>query len=235
MTPRAARSCPTPLSTTDAQPLSGTQELLVLTAERLFAERGIGSVSLREITLESGQRNKSAANYHFGDKRGLIEAILTFRMAPIDARRQELLATKDGQGRGHELRDLLEVLVYPLAERVGGKSWYARFMAQVALFSGEDPFVATRSNGLALTIERLDGHMAHIPVELRAARIWSTLALAVQTFAEQERRLSAHVETFPTSLVSAHLIDELEGVLTAPLSANTELQMRLLDKGTRGT
>jgi AcrR family transcriptional regulator len=219
-------------STTDgADGLSDTQELLVLTAERLFAERGIGSVSLREIVIESGQRNKSAANYHFGNKQGLINSILAYRMGPIDARRQEMLAAKDGRGSGDDPRGLLEVLVYPFAERLGaenGKSWYARFIAQVALSSGEDPFVATRSRGLALVIGRLERRLAHLPVELRAVRIWATFGLAVQTFAEQERRLCAGQRTLPTSLVTAHLIDELEGIFAAPLSASTDLQMRLL-------
>jgi AcrR family transcriptional regulator len=204
--------------------------LLILTAERLFAERGIGSVSLRDIVIESGQRNKSAANYHFGNKKGLIEAILAFRMDSIDARRQELLATKDSQGRGNDLRDLLGVLVYPFAERLGaerGRSWYARFIAQVALFSGDDSFLATRREGMATTLERLDRHLAHIPAEFRAARIWSGLGLGVQTFADQERRLGAREATLPTPLVVAHLIDELEGIVLAPISANTELQMRL--------
>jgi AcrR family transcriptional regulator len=216
--------------TKDSRRLSGTQELLIVTAERLFAERGIGSVSLREIVIEAGQRNKSAANYHFGDKRGLIEAILTFRMEPIDARRQELLAAKASEGNADGMRDLLEVIVFPFAERLGnerGQSWYARFIAQVALFSGEDPFLRTRSEGLGLAIERLERHMAHIPADLRAARIWGLLGLAVQTFAEQERRLSARVETLPTSILTANLIDELVGILTAPLSVNTDLQMRV--------
>jgi AcrR family transcriptional regulator len=210
--------------------MSHTQELLIVTAERLFAERGIGSVSLRDIVIESGQRNKSAANYHFGNKAGLVEAILGFRMDAIDVRRRELLATKNREGRGEELRDLLEVLVCPFAEQLGaesGKSWYARFIAQVALFSGDDPFLATRREGMAATLERLNRHLAHIPVEFRAVRLWSMLGLAVQTFADQERRLSARVAVLPTPVLVAHLIDELEGIAKAPNSTNTEMQMRL--------
>jgi hypothetical protein len=58
--------------------------------------------------------------------------------------------------------------------------------------------------------------------------------LAVQTFAEQERRLSAGVETPPTSLLTANLVDQLEGILTAPVSATTELQVGLQSNRTVG-
>ena len=42
--------------------------------ERLAAERGIAAMSLREVQAAAGQRNKSAAQYHFGSRTGLIEA-----------------------------------------------------------------------------------------------------------------------------------------------------------------
>ena len=37
-----------------------TQAVLISTAERLFAERGLEAVSLSEINRDAGQRNKSA-------------------------------------------------------------------------------------------------------------------------------------------------------------------------------
>ena len=208
---------------------------MILTAERLFAQRGIGSVSLREIVSESGQRNKSAANYHFGNKQGLIEAIFTYRMGPIDRRRQELLARLDEQDRGGELRDILEVLVLPLAEQVSfrdGTSWYARFVAQLALMPDQDPsvFISHRNPGLVSVVERLDRALGHLPAELRAARIWASLGVVVQTFADEERRLGAGTAALPMDLVAAHLVDELEGLLRSPMSADTARQMRQLHR-----
>ena len=49
---------------------------LVAAGERLFAERGIRAVSLREINKAAGQRNSSALHYHFGSREGLLRALL---------------------------------------------------------------------------------------------------------------------------------------------------------------
>ena len=55
-----------------------TREELILAAERLFSEFGIDAVSLRQINAAAGQRNSSAAHYHFGSKDALIAATLVF-------------------------------------------------------------------------------------------------------------------------------------------------------------
>ncbi|WP_166256739.1 TetR/AcrR family transcriptional regulator [Marinobacter salicampi] len=62
-----------------AAPSNGTstRQKLLLCALRLYAERGLKGVSLRTISSESGTRNSSAAHYHFGNRLGLIEAVLT--------------------------------------------------------------------------------------------------------------------------------------------------------------
>ena len=49
-----------------------TREKFLLTAERLFGERGINGVSLREISRAVGQRNPSALQYHFGSRDALL-------------------------------------------------------------------------------------------------------------------------------------------------------------------
>ena len=53
-------------------------------AERLFAERGIEAVSLRDVCTAAGQRNHSAAQYHFGDRRGVVAAVFERRMGVVE-------------------------------------------------------------------------------------------------------------------------------------------------------
>lgn len=70
---------------------SDVPQALIQAAERLFAERGSDAVSLREITAAAGATNASAIQYHFGDRRGLIRAVLAKHDAAIEARRHALL------------------------------------------------------------------------------------------------------------------------------------------------
>ena len=74
-----------------SSPSPTTRQRLLRSAERLFAEHGIDAVSMRSICAEADQRNNTALQYHFGDKQGLIEAILAERMSGIHAQRARLL------------------------------------------------------------------------------------------------------------------------------------------------
>lgn len=111
-----------------------TRARLIDVAERLFAEFGIESVSLRTVGLEAGQRNNSAAQYHFGSKDGLIAAIIAARSAGVDARRAELVAALRAAPGPPDAGALVDLLVLPLVELIteaSGRTWYLRFLANV--------------------------------------------------------------------------------------------------------
>ena len=67
-----------------------TRERILDIAERLFADAGFASTSLRDITAEAGV-NLAAVNYHFGSKESLLVAILERRIRPVNDRRLALL------------------------------------------------------------------------------------------------------------------------------------------------
>ncbi|MEH6583394.1 MAG: helix-turn-helix domain-containing protein [Halioglobus sp.] len=119
---------------TDLPTLSPAQEALLQAAERLLAEKGLGAVSTREIAREAGQKNHSAVNYHFGSMDGLIEAVLDYRMVPLNERRRAMLEELTATGRENDLRALVEIVVEPLANellRPAEESGYLRLLAQL--------------------------------------------------------------------------------------------------------
>lgn len=67
-----------------------TQERILDAAERLIADRGVGNVSVRDIT-RAAEVNTAAVNYHFGTKEGLLEAIVRRHAKEFGDRRSELL------------------------------------------------------------------------------------------------------------------------------------------------
>ncbi|WP_062261787.1 TetR/AcrR family transcriptional regulator [Endozoicomonas arenosclerae] len=103
-----------------------TRQNLTDAAEKLFAEKGIDNVSLVDISRAAGQKNRCALQYHFGDKIGLINAVLDKHSKEIDHARGEMLDELIENGEC-SLRDAVCILVKPLAKRVelseGGKAF----------------------------------------------------------------------------------------------------------------
>lgn len=114
----AARDAPAP---------PDTRERLLDVAERLFAEHGIEKVSVREIVRESGQRNVSAAQYHFGSRDALIAALVERRIRVIDAMRHARLDALLAAGEPG-VRDLVLASVLALADAVRGQPWGPHFV-----------------------------------------------------------------------------------------------------------
>lgn len=107
-----------------------TRERLLDAAERLFAERGLDAVSVRDIT-EAAEANTAAIHYHFGSKQDLIAATLERRADVLGTRRAELLDELEGQA-DLDLRSVVRALVRPTAELStadeGGRN-YVAFLA----------------------------------------------------------------------------------------------------------
>lgn len=94
-----------------------TRQRIVDAAERLFAEHGIDNVTLLDIARAAHQKNRGALQYHFGDKAGLINAVLDKHGDLISLRRQALMK-KIGTATKPTLRALVEAYVLPVAEHI---------------------------------------------------------------------------------------------------------------------
>lgn len=103
------------------------RERLLDAAERLFAQRGLDAVSVRDIT-DAADANTASIHYHFGSKLDLISAILERRGGALGDRRDQLLDELEGRSE-IGLRDVVEVLVRPTAELAaeseGGRNYVA--------------------------------------------------------------------------------------------------------------
>jgi len=193
-------------------------------AERLVAERGLAAMSLREVQGAAGQRNKSAAHYHFGSKEGLVEAVVATRMGAVGAARRELL---DDIGPDADRRELVEALVLPLADHVLSgprSSHWARFLVQAA----NDPTLAAvvrrsfEGSSFRDVRGRLLASLDHLPEPLRARRLDHAVAIVVTSLAHLEGggRGDGAV-TLPASVQIADLVDMALGLLEAPASPAT--------------
>ena len=105
-----------PKGSPSAPPELSTPERILRSAERLFSERGIDGVSLREITTDSGV-NSASLHYHFGSKIAVLERIFELRAAPIAKERERLLSQLKVNRQGRpKIEDVLHAFLRPALE-----------------------------------------------------------------------------------------------------------------------
>ena len=91
----------------------GTKERILETTERLLAEHGFETVTLRDITGVA-EVNVAAVNYHFGSKEKLFEEIQCRYIAPVNRERLCMLESVTQSGRVASVREILEAFMRPL-------------------------------------------------------------------------------------------------------------------------
>lgn len=197
---------------------------MIQAAERLAVEQGLGAMSLRSVQAASGQRNKSAAQYHFGSREGLIEAVAAARMGPINERRLAMLDELDQRADDEPpaLRDLVEVLVVPLAEHAldpAGSTW-ARFLVQGYADPELSHVVRHRFEGRPYqeVRRRIAAALTHLPPGLRDRRTDQATGLVVSGLAAAE---AGHRTGLDAEAHVADLVDVATAVLSAPASPTT--------------
>ncbi|MCB9891342.1 MAG: efflux transporter outer membrane subunit [Planctomycetes bacterium] len=94
---------------------ASAKQRLLDAAERLFAEVGFEAASMRAITTEAGV-NLAAANYHFGSKQKLLEAVFARRTTPVNAARLHALDELEQGGAQPSMDAILDAFVRPLIE-----------------------------------------------------------------------------------------------------------------------
>ena len=94
-----------------------TKSRILNAAEKLFAETGIESTSLRQIT-GAAQVNLASVNYHFQSKDELVRAVYLRRLRPANQARIERLDRLEEQygGEGIPLEELLDAFYRPMLD-----------------------------------------------------------------------------------------------------------------------
>lgn len=105
---------------------AATRKLIIDTAEKLFAERGVDNTSLLDISKAAEQKNRSALQYHFTNKQGLLDAVLDKHSKGIAEQRTAML-DKLETSELFSLYQVIEALVLPVASQLndedGGHSF----------------------------------------------------------------------------------------------------------------
>jgi AcrR family transcriptional regulator len=202
---------------------SATRDMILDTAERLFAERGLHTVSNRQVSDASGQGNSAAVGYHFGTKADLVRAIARRHSDDLEKIRVHMVAEAAGSA---DIRDWVACLVRPFTEHLAAletPTWYARFCTQV----NDDPQLrdimideALTSSSLPMLLVGLHQCIPDMPASVREQRLAMARHVTSQMCAERECAIAAGARTLQDSWedLANSLVDAISGLWLAPVT-----------------
>ena len=170
-----------------------TRSAILAAAERLYADRGFGDVTLRDIVAEANV-NLAAVNYHFGSKDELIAELFVSRSIATNRERLRELKAAEEQGGGRApIEVILRALVGPTLRGCLGPSsegsTAARFMIRASIESV--PPIRRIKNREVDHLRKFAAAMRRsLPGRNEADLYWGlhfALAMAHHTIRERER------------------------------------------------
>lgn len=215
------------MSRLQQRPPAESAEQLMLAARRLFAERGVDGVNVREIAEAAGQRNHGAVNYHFGSKEGLVRALVVDGARAIDERRNAMLDALEADGGPRTIAEVVEALVRPSVGLAGDEPQdedsYTRFIVMLAM-THKDVFMDALERRWNSGYQRCLAHLRRLMPEMPdaaknerfvmlGAYLGSVLALREGALAERRKKRTfwqseealAHLSATIVALLGARL------------------------------
>ena len=208
---------------------NSTREHIKLVARRLFAQRGIDGVTVREIVAASEQKNAGSLHYYFRTKEALIRELIVDTARLIDERRNAALDQLEAAGGPQQLRQVLEVLVLPSlnlgeadGETGGEEHTYLRFISLLAL-QNRALLNEVLEGGLNTGYQRCLAHIRRLALEVAPPVLEHRLVfmsislraiLAAREASLDQRADPHHFWAAPDTL--KNLLDALQGMVNAP-------------------
>lgn len=205
---------------------NSTREQLLRAAEMLFARDGLENVPVRAIIRAAGARNESALHYHFENKKGLINALVTQRVEQIIARRTALIDRAMAGGGKPGVREMCMLMVKPPFDLCGSDKGFRDFLGvfgarHVNVRGAISAHLAERKGSRVAEVESLlRCELRHLPEVLFRLRMDHALRFATLMLSHRAREGG----TFrgKSARVFIHdLADTMAGLLAAPVSEET--------------
>ena len=170
-----------------------TRNAILAAAERLYADRGFGDVTLRDI-VAAANVNLAAVNYHFGSKDELIAELFVTRSLALN--RERLRELRAAEEKGKERADVSEILRALIGPSLRGclgpeheRSTAARFMIRASI-EAVPPIRRIRNREIDHLRKFVAALSRTLPERSEVELYWGlhfALAMAQQTVRDSER------------------------------------------------
>jgi len=196
-----------------------TRLLILVAAERLFAEHGISAVPLRDIGIAAGQKNHAAVQYHFGDRDALVRALMEFRGTESESVRTEIVTGLMVGGSVPVVADVVGAFVRPLAVHLAPDNHYLAFLSRLITEQGGYEGLGDVHTGASVVSLRavLARLVPEVPEAVLDERWWVTLTSAVHSLARYQVAQVRRPQRAQLDVLIADLIAYLSAGLVAPL------------------
>ncbi|MCG9596802.1 TetR family transcriptional regulator [Vibrio sp. Isolate25] len=201
-----------------------TKEKILDVAEALFAEHGFNDTSLRTITSKAGV-NLASVNYHFGDKKTLVRAVLNRYLEAFMPAVQDALINLN-LNENYAMSDVFESLRGPLRAlndvRPNGTS---RFMLLIGRGYTDVQghlrwFITTRyQDTLSLFTESVMKANPKLTQEELFWRLHFTLGTCVFTMASSQALMEIAENAYGKQMDAKSIVDQLIPYLAAGVAA----------------
>lgn len=201
-----------------------TREKILSTAESLFANRGVDAVSLQEINTAAQQRNRNATQYHFGNKEGLVQAILDKHIPAIAQQRAAMLGALENL-QLWDVRSVARAFAHPLFNKLfdenGGQAFICINAQLLALHTGQvlhhyaSPYAIGNHDAMS---KAMGLAMKHIPRKMAQMRGMLCCALLFHSLADRSQLLRRNGKSDPNA-DTKRLLQGIEDAIVAIMSA----------------
>lgn len=206
-----------------------TRLRLKKTALKLFAQRGIENVSIRDIQAAAGQKNNGSITYYFSSRDALIREIVADVAKILDEDNNRRLDALESRGGPTSVREVAEILL-PIVERDPEEDevwdYQLQFFTSVLISRRDLLFEATVDADRAT--RRCFKHIARLapdmPREIINQRLQMMLLFALSAGASMETGKEGHrnwSSLWGQASAEHNLADIMAGMIIAPVSDKT--------------
>jgi AcrR family transcriptional regulator len=201
---------------------ASTRRKFIRAAQKLYAERSIDAVSLNQVTAAAGQKNRNALQYHFGNRDGLIQAILDSHAELVADIRSDYLRKLEQESLP-PAEAAARALVIPLDQYLRDNDeavYYVRILSQLAATNNALTNPETGSRLQFRSTPQLESLMnkalAHLKADEARQRLFLVVSILFHSIADICRAFTA--ETAASKHRRRAMLEQLTGAIAALLS-----------------